>query len=280
MTTSFLSRYYWFGVRLGLAALARGQLKAGAKRLLNPVSFWRCVELPWAWDQLRDAPLDQVLDLGSPKQFGLYLATRTTAGRLVSTDILQDFVPEYRAFHAMAPGAVRPGMDYALLPVDGRAVPFRDGAFGTIFSISVIEHIPGEGDTAAMRELVRLLRPGGRLILTVPFAPEHWDEYLPGPVYERGAEAGGRTFYQRHYDPQTVRARLLEPAGIPVTRAVWFDGPDVWDGFLMKLPLPVRALLAPFQPLLVSPLVKPIGEGEARPGRYTLACYVLEKPAA
>jgi SAM-dependent methyltransferase len=53
-------------------------------------------------------------------------------------------------------------------PVQGDALtlPFPDGSFDRIVAAEVLEHIPA--DEAALAELVRVLRPGGRMAVTVP----------------------------------------------------------------------------------------------------------------
>ncbi|MEM7433799.1 MAG: methyltransferase domain-containing protein [Myxococcota bacterium] len=44
---------------------------------------------------------------------------------------------------------------------------FADGSFGTIVCSHVLEHIPD--DRGALSELARVLRPGGHLLVQVPF---------------------------------------------------------------------------------------------------------------
>ena len=71
---------------------------------------------------------------------------------------------------------------------DATKLPFPDGTFDRIIAAEVLEHI--DDDMGAIRELVRVLRPGGTIAATVPaFLPERisWaitDEYhapfLPG----------------------------------------------------------------------------------------------------
>lgn len=51
---------------------------------------------------------------------------------------------------------------------DITAIPERDGAFDAILCSEVLEHIPDP--LKALAEFRRLLRPGGTLILTAPFA--------------------------------------------------------------------------------------------------------------
>lgn len=47
-------------------------------------------------------------------------------------------------------------------------IPERDASFDAIMCIEVLEHLPSPID--ALREFSRLLRPGGKLVLTAPFA--------------------------------------------------------------------------------------------------------------
>lgn len=57
-------------------------------------------------------------------------------------------------------------------------IPEPDGSFDAVLCVSVLEHVPDP--VAALRELSRLLKPGGQLILTAPFngvthfAPYHF----------------------------------------------------------------------------------------------------------
>jgi SAM-dependent methyltransferase len=49
---------------------------------------------------------------------------------------------------------------------DALSLPFPDGTFDRVIAAEVLEHVPR--DTDAMAELVRVLRPGGLLAVTVP----------------------------------------------------------------------------------------------------------------
>jgi len=53
-----------------------------------------------------------------------------------------------------------------LLLADARKLPFPDSNFNTVISVSVLEHIPRAQE--AIKEVHRVLRTGGKFILTVP----------------------------------------------------------------------------------------------------------------
>ena len=63
------------------------------------------------------------------------------------------------------PGAAGPVMG-AAVQGDGARLPFGDAAFDRVIASEVLEHVPD--DQAACAELARVLKPGGRLAVTVP----------------------------------------------------------------------------------------------------------------
>ena len=53
-------------------------------------------------------------------------------------------------------------------------IPYADRTFDAVMCGDVLEHI--DADAKAARELMRVMKPGGYLILTVPADPSAWDE--------------------------------------------------------------------------------------------------------
>jgi SAM-dependent methyltransferase len=75
---------------------------------------------------------------------------------------------------------------------DGRTFPFRDGEFDSVITNQVLEHVfhPDE----FFREIHRVLKVGGTLLLTVPFV---WDEHEQPWDYSRYSSFGLRHIAQK-----------------------------------------------------------------------------------
>jgi SAM-dependent methyltransferase len=94
---------------------------------------------------------------------------------------------------------------------DVRRLPFRDGSFDAVYSMGTIEHFR-ESETA-LREIHRVLRPGGRAVVGVP---NRWDPFLR-PLVARVLQALGLYGYgdERSFSRRALR-RMLESAGFEV----------------------------------------------------------------
>src|SRR5438876_8609719 len=151
-------RLYRLSVALGLRSLLRAGLsRAAPTRIVIPLDPSRYLELPWAQRELRAGAGERVLDLASPKLLAVAL-TRARVG-VVSVDALPS---EIELWRRLAPEA-------RFEVADGRALPFADASFDRAYSLSVLEHIAGDGDERAFAELARVVRPGGRIVLTMPY---------------------------------------------------------------------------------------------------------------
>ncbi len=126
---------------------------------------------------------DLVLDLGCGFGRHAYEAARRGAD-VVAVDAARKECEGVAAVVAamVEAGELDPGrVAVASVQGDGLSLPFDDATFDRVICSEVLEHL--HDDHAAMRELARVLRPGGTLAVTVPrFGPElvNWalsDEY-------------------------------------------------------------------------------------------------------
>jgi SAM-dependent methyltransferase len=92
---------------------------------------------------------------------------------------------------------------------DITSIPAADSSFDVVLCTEVLEHIPDP--IAALREFVRILKPGGRMILTAPFcslthfSPFHFSTGL------------SKYWYQRHLADLGCKVIEASPNG------GWFD---------------------------------------------------------
>jgi len=94
--------------------------------------------------------------------------------------------------------------------VEGSAesLPFSDGAFDMVFALDVIEHL--DDDEAGLREFLRVLKPGGKLVVTVPAYQFLWSQHDEALHHRR-----------RYTRPQLLRA--LQSAEFHIDRASYYN---------------------------------------------------------
>jgi SAM-dependent methyltransferase len=146
-----------------------------------------------------------ILDLGCST--GHLLADLHAAhpeAQLIGVDLIASGL---RKAHAELPSA-------RLLRADACSLPLEDGSADAVVSANLLEHVPD--DRAALAEVARVLRPGGRVVLVVPAGPRTYDyydrflgherRYGRGELAAKCAEAGLEPLEDRHI------AALLYPA--------------------------------------------------------------------
>jgi SAM-dependent methyltransferase len=181
--------------------------------LLGGPDYSRAVEYPLVARLLEARRGDRLLDIGSGRraEFATLMCARGLEVTAVDAraDVGEDALPSSRVRFVQA---------------DARELPFEDASFERVTAISTIEHVE-DGDDRLVRELARMLAPGGRLVITVPFNPlKRAELYLRGGVYGR---TGERVFFQRVYDEADLERRIVAPAGLRVLERVYLGEPGL-----------------------------------------------------
>src|SRR3954470_2383740 len=156
-------------------------------------------------------PGEHVLDLGCGFGRHAFEAYRRDA-HVVAVDRSNDEVAQVNAmFRAMeAAGEVSGGRTARAVRADLLALPFPDASFDVVMASEVLEHIPA--DEMAMAEIARVVRPGGRVAVTVPrFWPERVCWALSRDYHD---VAGGHVrIYRGDVLADRLRRAGLEPHG-------------------------------------------------------------------
>ena len=92
---------------------------------------------------------------------------------------------------------------------DGGRFPFEDTSFDSVLCNQVLEHVFNPDHF--LEEIRRVLRPGGRLLLTVPFV---WDEHEQPWDYARYSSFGLRALLERHGLTVRRHDKLLDDASM------------------------------------------------------------------
>lgn len=158
------------------------------------------------------SPGDRVLDLGTGGGRHAFECYRRGA-RVVALDLNPaDLAGVASMFSAMdqTREATTPA---AALPVraDAYRLPFDDAAFDVVIAAEILEHLPD--DRAAIAEAVRVLRPGGRIAVTVP---RWWPERICWALSDAYHEVEGG--HVRIYRGDELLERLTAAGLVPTGR--------------------------------------------------------------
>jgi SAM-dependent methyltransferase len=202
-------------VALGLGARERGERTRWLQA--PPGTDERVVEVPWVLSRLR--PEGRVLEVGYAYAEPAYLAALLRSGvELVGVDL-----------------ATREVEGMEVVEADVRELPFEDGSFDQVLLVSTLEHVgadntvygleaESESDGAsrarALRELRRVLRPDGALLVTVPLG-EPGDHGWFRQEDERGWT---RLFTGAGFFVEEIEAYELTPEGWRANRSFRPEG--------------------------------------------------------
>jgi SAM-dependent methyltransferase len=180
---------------------------------------------PWAWRERRALLLgevragERVLDLGCGA--GRFVAALRDAGAdVVGVDIAEAALARARV--------VAPGAELRLLDEDG-SIPLPHASVDLVWCSEVLEHVADVGHT--LLEARRVLRPGGRLLVTVPYHGR------------AQAAAIALTRFEAHFDPLGQHLRFFTRRSLAATLAAGGFEP-VWVRAWGGVPVPRRGLAA------------------------------------
>jgi ubiquinone/menaquinone biosynthesis C-methylase UbiE len=166
------------------------------KRLL--VKHWLAASRPLS-------PADTLLDCGAGT--GLFAGEMQAECRVL---VLDDHEESLRLLREKFPAE-------CVLKVSADGIPLAAGSVEAITALDVLEHI--EADAAAVREMARVLRPGGVLVATVPASMALWSDWDVGlHHFRRYSRPGLRKLFE---DPATWEIVYVNYTNVVVFPLVW-----------------------------------------------------------
>lgn len=155
----------------------------------------------------------RLLEVGCGDGPYLARASKQTPSAVVGIDISPRILHEarQRVQHEGRPEVVR------LAAADAVALPFPDAWFDVLLASQVIEHVPD--DARALREMRRVLRPGGALIISTDHRDNRVSQALAAPVLTLGHLLGRAAYRPPFLHRSYGRAEfvdMLRQAGFEV----------------------------------------------------------------
>lgn len=146
---------------------------------------------------------------------------------------------------------------------DITAIPAEDESFDAILCTEVLEHVPDP--RSAVAEMARLLKPGGRLILTAPlgsaihqqpyhfyggFSPYWYRRFLPEVGLEVESIEANRGFFSLFAQEALRFSARIDPRRAPRSALWWPICTLLWLATLVPFRLVLPAIAAPLDRLL------------------------------
>lgn len=199
--------------------------KPGFQRLLVPLDPWRYYEMGTLADREFSG---RCLDVSSPKLL-TSLLQREGSGDWLGIDL---FTNEIAAWKTIDPAL-------KLEVQDATALPYEDDCFDYALCVSVVEHMGRGNDTSALREIHRVVKPGGTLYLTTMVAAEGHDVFVGDEIYGNASERvdEGRVFFEHVYSSEEF-AEMTREAGWTTTELEYAvqSRPKIQDRFYRFAP--------------------------------------------
>lgn len=275
----FLSFLVGIKIKLGLV---RRPWPRHLSNLVTPIDFVRYREFAFTYAAIQQiVPYPgTILDVSSPKLLPLTLAYALPSVEVFSTDILPDEV------NWVKNKAKKLNLsNLTSMVLDARTLPFEDCVFDLVTSISVFEHIAPEndGELPAVKEVARVLKSGGLLVLTVPFSRSYFAEYVNRSVYERAQSSPSESlFFQRFYDLERLKRTFVEQSGLKleylgfIYERFFSYNPHRRLAHYINASQKQKVLFGPLYPLL-SQVFLSTTQPLRDKGKPYIACLVLKK---
>ncbi len=220
-------------------------IRAGLKQFLSGFYYFKWLEYPLAYNHLELNREEQYLDIGSGKSifpFFVLSHTQSIVNIIDNQSIIKDSLQYYKDTAKKMGWEGILGKRLFIHEARGEEeFNFPDGYFDKISCISTIEHLKDNGDSRMMKTIERILKKGGRTVVTFPFSN---GEYI------EEENASGVGYFQRKYNISQIKRRLIDPVNLKVTKVIYFGErfPSFGGLYLKNKLVKINWLLPLFSP--------------------------------
>lgn len=243
-------RLILFGLEIGFWSIMRGDYTIGLKRVILPINYWRVSIFSYVAEyvlkMIGNAKGDiRVLDIASPKLLSLYLANRIK-GTVHATDLNDEMIfTEWKRHYRNMPNKNNLVFRYE----NAKDLAYPPQCFDLVYSISVIHMItPAEsGDIIALREIQKKIKPGGSLIIEVPYRIEYAVNYQEKNNFEE-IYSGSPLFKERQYNDAAIESRISANIDGDLKEIVKLGERVPFDKIWSRMPKWVKYIFAFIEP--------------------------------
>jgi len=163
------------------------------------MDIFRNIEFPVTTLLLSPKNSDKILDVGCGQSIlpsfiaNHYHSSITLTDKIDVEKIQKDF------FKASGSFKLTGYKKFTFKIEDATKLSFPDEMFDCTYAVSSIEHIPDDGDSKALNEMMRVTKKGGTVVFTVPFSYEYLEQKI----------ADHYQGFERRYDLENLKNRLL-----------------------------------------------------------------------
>ncbi|MCZ7587229.1 MAG: class I SAM-dependent methyltransferase [Deltaproteobacteria bacterium] len=207
--------------------------RLGEDEARSKQNYFRWLEYPLALSLAEPANGQRILEIGAGylNVLPLYLASKFGA-EVHAVD--KEKLPPDAASHidALRRRCDVPDDALTVRQADASALPYDNERFDRVLCVSTLEHTRMGEDSRIVKEIGRVLKMGGRAVLTFPF---NHGEHIETEAWH------GEEYAQRHYNEYTARWRVVWPSNLHFVSATVFGeiDPDTGKRYL-AMPLDER----------------------------------------
>lgn len=229
--TSDIKSFWKFNNKLGLLNLFYG------------IDYQRCLEYPAAFNQLAiNSEVETVLDIGTGKHsiFPLYIASVSPNTTVRITDLGNYVFKQLDRINHLK--ILKNQLLHSKIIIekqDATNLTYEDNSFDRISAISAIEHIVNNGDSLSIKEMIRVLKPKGRLVVTVPYKYDGYAASYRQRTTYTNKYKDEPVFFSHYYDDNAIQERLTSVSDASLESILYLGETDFayFDFWCKKVPL-------------------------------------------